>query len=392
MRIAYLDPHPLPDVLPETLQILQTVDALGMCGIEVEVVAPEPKDRCDPAAILGRPLSAATHLHHLPDMRRHWWVPGRSNRPFYRQALAWLRKYPVDAVLVRNLKLAEYLLNAGGGKDKSLPPLFFETHEIFAQTYREEHPQPSWRQAAKLRKLVAREKLVYQRAAGLIGLTSLLLGDITHHYGIATPTIIAADGVDDKLAAQAKIRNSHPKPVLLYLGSLHPWKGVDTLISMMQQIQRAELWIAGGNESRIAELKALAEKMQVAHSIRFLGEVHPLHRFDIINQADVCLLPLKQTSIGSRYTSPLKLFEYMALSKAIVISDLPAIREVLVDKKNALLVEAESPSAFSDAVNRLLEDQALRENLGTAAHVTSLDYTWQARAKRIIHFIETHTR
>ena len=50
------------------------------------------------------------------------------------------------------------------------------------------------------------------------------------------------------------------------------------------------------------------------------------------------VLPNPASAISTHFTSPLKLFEYMAAGRAIVASDLPAIREVLRDGENALLV------------------------------------------------------
>ena len=83
--------------------------------------------------------------------------------------------------------------------------------------------------------------------------------------------------------------------------------------------------------------------------------------------------------------SPLKMFEYMAAGKAIVSSDLPALREVLTDGEDALLVPAADVDAWEEAVDRLLADEALRTRLGVAAQKKLLrDFTWEARAERVL--------
>lgn len=376
MHIAYVDPHPVPDRCPEALQILQSVNALAAIGVQVTLVTPEPADATDPMAILGRPLAPGARLVHLPDLRRRWWAPRRSNQIFYRQATRWLRAHPVDALLVRNLKLAEKLLRADG-----LPPLFFETHEIFAQAFREEHPRPDWLARRKLGLLEKREAYVYGHARGLMALTSLLLQDVRTTYGADTPGIVVPDGVDLAAAAAARTpRPDNPLPVALYLGSLHPWKGVDILIRAMQTVDEAMLWIAGGNDARIRELGELADSLGIAGRLRFLGEVPPAQRFKLINQADICLLPLNDTSIGGRYTSPLKLFEYLALGKPVVASDLPSIREVLQPGRNALLVPAGDPAAIGAAIRSLVADRGMREKLGAEALLLAGRYGWEMRA------------
>jgi len=382
MHIAYLDPHPVPDNCPEALQILYTVDALGALGTRVTLVTPKPERVADTRAILGHTLSANVQVRHLKPRRGIWrWL--RSNKPFYRMAAPALKELRADAVLVRNLKMAEHLL-------RHVPevPLFFETHELFARSYQEEHKRLNLRKHHKLAALAQREEKVYRGARGLIALTPLLIDDIRQAYGVETPAVVAPDGVDLKQARAPVSVPPHTIPWLLYLGSLHPWKGVDTLIRALPHVkQAAELHIVGGNEQRIAELRKLAEELNVAARVVFHGPVEPGRRFEYIHQADICLLPLTDTGLGGRYTSPLKLFEYMAAGKAIVVSDLPSMRQVLTPEQDALLVPTGEPEAFAQAIERLLMDKGLRTRLGDAASSRALAFSWRARSETILRFI-----
>jgi glycosyltransferase involved in cell wall biosynthesis len=382
MHLAYLDPHPVPDNCPEALQMLYTVDALGSLGARVTLVTPKPDSTTDAHAILGHPLSAHVQVRHL-DSRRGLWRWLRSNQPFYRMAAGELKNLSADAVLVRNLKMAEHLLCHAPDV-----PLFFETHEFFARSYQEEHPQLSLRKHHKLATLAQREETVYRGARGLIALTPLLLDDIRQAYGIATPAVVAPDGVDLEQARAPVSVPSRTTPWLLYLGSLHPWKGVDTLIRALPHVkQAAELHVVGGNEQRIAELRNLAEELNVAARVVFHGPVEPGKRFEYVHQADICLLPLTDTGLGGRYTSPLKLFEYMAAGKAIVVSDLPSMRQVLTPEQEALLAPAGHPEAFAQTIERLLRDKALQRRLGDAAKSRAQAFSWRARSGTILRFI-----
>lgn len=417
MHLAYLDPHPVPDNCPEALQMLYTVDALGSLGARVMLVTPNPQSRhpwraalgsvhspkpestTDAHVILGHDLSANVQVRHL-DPRRGLWRWLRSNQPFYRMAASELKTLGADAVLVRNLKMAEHLLRYAPNV-----PLFFETHELFAQSYREEHPRMNLRQHHKLAALAQREEFVYRNAKGLIALTSLLAEDIRKTYRIETPMIVAPDGVDLE-QAQASIISTAPHttpgmaeveqrreqlpttPWLLYLGSLHPWKGVDTLVRAMAQVkQPAELHVVGGNAARIKELRALADEFDVTRRVVFHGPVEPGRRFEYIHRADICLLPLTDTGLGGRYTSPLKLFEYMAAGKAIVVSDLPSMHQVLTPEQDALLVPTGKPEAFAQAIDRLLVDEGLKTRLGDAAKSRAQNFSWRARSETILRFI-----
>ena len=385
MKVLYLDPHPVPDTTPEALQILQTADALSRCGAEVDLVAPAPPHGKSAEAILGRPLSPGLRLQPTRDFRRAWWFPSGSSKLFYREARAIVATSNADVVLVRNLKLAEALLTL-----RRRPPLFFETHEIFAQSYRESNPIPNWRQRAKLAALTRREEFVYRHANGLLALTQLLMDDIRTTYAVTTPAVVVPDGVDLELARQALSSASsfdEKNNKVLYLGSLHPWKGVETLVQAAVDLPQAKIQIAGGTSARIAELHNLANALDVADRIEFLGPVAPAERFHIIGAARVCVLPLTATSIATRYTSPLKLFEYMAMGRAIVAADTPAIREVLTNERDALLVLPEDSCALASAIARLLAEPDMAQQLGAEAqrHVAER-YSWEARAGMILDF------
>ncbi|WP_374339610.1 glycosyltransferase family 4 protein [Leeia sp.] len=385
MRIAYLNPQAVPDTLPSTLQILQTVEALGLAGVQVDLVTPQARNGHTVASLLGRALPPQVQLHPLPDYRKRWFFPFASHRPFYWQAVRWLRQHPVDAVYVRNLKLAEVLLRAFSSR----LPIFFETHELFAQTLAEQLPEAARAQHRKLLALRAREGKVYREVKGLITITQTLLDDIRAEYALETPAWVAPDGVDLTLARQVAPREQgdRPLPVLLYLGSLHPWKGVDALVEAMTQVASAELWVAGGGAERLAALQQRAAQLGISHRIRWLGFVPPRERFTLIAQADICVLPLSATSIGSRYTSPLKLFEYMAMGKPVLVRDVPAIREVITHGENGYLYtdEAHLPTA----IQALLSQPEQWPALGKAAAESAQHYAWSCRAEGIIRFMKS---
>jgi glycosyltransferase involved in cell wall biosynthesis len=95
------------------------------------------------------------------------------------------------------------------------------------------------------------------------------------------------------------------------------------------------------------------------------------------------VLPNSMSAISDRYTSPLKLFEYMRLGRPIVASNLAAIREVLTDGKTALLVPPDDPEALAAALVRLGSDLGLAAALGAAARGLAPEYTWARRAERL---------
>ena len=395
MRVVYIDPHPVPGEVTEALQILQMVDAFGRCGAEVELISPRAAYPREAAQILGHPLSERVQIHTLPNPRNQWWFPSGSNRPFFWLVTRLLRMpsdQTVDALFVRNLKLAAHLLRQPPG---SMPPLFFDAHELFANSYREEHRTLSLRKRRKLAKLAATETLVYQRASALFCTTPKLLEDIRTTYRITTPAWASPLGYDAQLARQAACIARRPRntpPVLLFLGNPHPWKGVGTLLEAMVEVEGAILKIVGGGGARHDALLRQARALGVSDRVRLARAVPPAQRFQVIASADICLVPLSKRTIASRYTSPLKVFEYMAMGKPIVATDLPSIRLLLEPGKHALLAEAENPASFAQAIRTLLQTPHMAERLAKTAQQHAQRYTWEKRAEKILVQIQRHGR
>uniref|UniRef100_UPI0036D9FA2C glycosyltransferase n=1 Tax=Photorhabdus sp. RM322S TaxID=3342825 RepID=UPI0036D9FA2C len=385
MKIAYIDPYPVPDYRVASLQILQNVDAFARQGADVYLVVPEGKNTVE--EILGRSLSSSAKLISLRNIRRKWYFPLNTQKMFYFQVSSWLSKNEVNAVFTRNLKIAKYLLS----KHPEIP-LFFESHEIFAQSFKESHDLGKNKNQRKYQKLRETEHFVYSQSRVVFVLTSLLRDDIISEYHVDTSIVIAPDGVD-MLAAESMSSNklastkSEFPTQILYLGSLHHWKGVPTAIKAMSYLENAALNIAGGEPEQIQQLQQIAQQIGVCDRVNFLGFIQPKLRFQIIADNDICLLPLTKTSIGSRYTSPLKLFEYMAMGKPVVISDFPSIRDV-VDENAVSFADSENAESFAQQIQSLRDNpKRVKAQVGYAKMLVTERLNWDKRARLIMQTI-----
>jgi glycosyltransferase involved in cell wall biosynthesis len=160
---------------------------------------------------------------------------------------------------------------------------------------------------------------------------------------------------------------------------------VDILLRALARVPEASGLIVGGHgaEPDLGRLKALAADLGIANRVTFTGLVDPERVPAFLMAADVLALPNPASAISTNFTSPLKLFEYMAAGRPIVASDLPAIREVLTHEVDALLVPPGDDAAMAAAIARLLEDRALAGRLAAAAQDRVRDYGWDTRAERL---------
>src|SRR5690606_26879499 len=129
--------------------------------------------------------------------------------------------------------------------------------------------------------------------------------------------------------------------VVAYAGHLYPWKGVDVLIRALAAVPDVQGLIVGGHpaEADRARVEQLAGSLGLASRITFTGHLPPSEVAPRLAAASMLVLPNTASAISERYTSPLKLFEYLAMGRPIVASDLPAIRAVLTDDQSALRSE-----------------------------------------------------
>ncbi len=172
-----------------------------------------------------------------------------------------------------------------------------------------------------------------------------------------------------------------------YLGHLYPGKGMEIISDLVPRCPWAHFHVVGGSSQDIVYWQK-----KVGHAVNLT-----FHGFKPHNLMDgylaafhVLLAPYQESVISggsdiARWMSPLKLFEYMAAGKPIVCSDLPVLREVLEDGKDALLCPPEDLNSWVKALKLFSEDKVLRDKLGRAAYAKFIKYhTWAKRADLVL--------
>jgi glycosyltransferase involved in cell wall biosynthesis len=169
--------------------------------------------------------------------------------------------------------------------------------------------------------------------------------------------------------------------VLGFVGFVRAWHGLDWGVEALADLPDNVHLVVVGDGPACAPLQARAEALGVHGRVHLLGRVPHDQVGAHMRGFDIAL----QTA-STPYASPLKLFEYMALGRAIIAPDQANIREVLTHGQNALLFKAGREEAFRMALRRLCLDAGLRERLGQNARRTldETPYTWANNATRIV--------
>ena len=176
-----------------------------------------------------------------------------------------------------------------------------------------------------------------------------------------------------------------------YVGNLYPGKGMEVVERLAAAKLDVDFHIVGGTEEHIQHWRSRCGESHV----HFHGFVAHACLPSAYGRFDVAIAPLQSRIEGAaggdiaRWTSPLKIFEYMASGKAIVASDLPVLREVLQHESNALLVPPDDIAGWERALQRLADDTNLRDRLGKQARDDfARRHTWKQRAQAILHVLE----
>jgi glycosyltransferase involved in cell wall biosynthesis len=174
--------------------------------------------------------------------------------------------------------------------------------------------------------------------------------------------------------------------VVGFLGSLRPWHGIDFLLDAAAATRGAipsirVLVVGEGPESAAAQARAV--DLGIADAVVFGGWVDHEEVPSHLAACDVVVAPYPP--IEPFYFSPMKLVEAMAVGRAVVAPDLPALSNLLRHEENALLYRPGDLAALARSLVRLGRDEALRRRLGErAARETLAERTWDRNAAFVL--------
>jgi glycosyltransferase involved in cell wall biosynthesis len=234
------------------------------------------------------------------------------------------------------------------------------------------------------------EGVVWRGADVVLPVTQVLGGHVTARGVPPGRVAVIANGINlahfsaAPTPEVAKARLGWPDSIILgFTGFIRDWHRVDRVLQWMASADapaNARLLVVGDGPAR-ASLEQLAATLSLGDRVRFTGVVSRHDVPSFVAAFDIALQPAVVP-----YASPLKLFEYLAMGKAIVAPGQPNIAEVLSDDRNALLFDAQAPGTLEAALSRLCRDAELRQRLGRAAAetITQQNLTWLGNAQRVV--------
>ena len=189
---------------------------------------------------------------------------------------------------------------------------------------------------------------------------------------VNVPIEVISNGIDLSIIEKTKINEDFlekyqlkdiiHKPIVLYVGRLSKEKNIETLIKViplvLKETEAIFLFVGEGNLKKkiISELK----KQSLIEKTRFISTVEPnqedIYRFYKISSLFVMPSPIEAQSLAT--------MEAMACGLPIVASKTGALKELVRDKENGLLVDPFNVEELAQAIGELLKNQKLKEEMG----------------------------
>lgn len=174
-----------------------------------------------------------------------------------------------------------------------------------------------------------------------------------------------------------------------YVGHLYTGKGMEIIDELSKNVPSVDFHVVGGLEQDIEYWKSKCTQKNI-----FFHGFYPRKKIpNIIQCFDIMIAPFKSKILLSdkkidigRWTSPLKIFEYMAARKPIISSKIVSVKEVLTHRETALLVDPEKIEEWCTSLDELITSESLRIEIAKNAYDLFMKkYTWAKRAENIIN-------
>ena len=365
--LAYLTASRIPGRAANSIQVVKMAQALLTIDPNLMMTAVRGEGEASPELLRSR-----YGVMQLPAIER-FSASGRFGIHAYNFRVARLaRRRGADLVLSRSIGAAA--ITAGMGI-----PTVFECHappQGFERRY--------WRYLLKASGF--RRIAVISQA-----LRRILIEQ--HPEAADVDLVVAPDGVDtdrfDGLPSPAQAKREAGRDpgrlVAGYAGHLYSGRGIEVILELAGRLLGWDFLIVGGDD---VDIEAVARSLHAKKlgNVELAGFVSNAELPRRLAVADVLLMPY-QRHVAVRggkldtaaWMSPLKMFEYMAMGRAIVASDLPVLREVL-DDSTARMVAPERVEDWEAAL-RELADERLREQLASAARALAARYDWRHRVR-----------
>jgi len=376
MKIYYIANARMPNEKAHGIQIAKMCEAFVETGVDVTLVV--PRRATEPQSMQEYyNLRVPIQLIRLPVI--DWYIGGRigyliSSVSFMLSCLffIWQKKRVGEKFILYTIDMDSY---SSSVLALSNNPFFSEFH------------------GTKPRTLA--QHMLFKRVSGIITINKIIMEELKNNFPYSTARyIIEPNGVDlsefvrvDKEKARIRLGLPRDARIVLYTGRFFEWKGLEILPQAAILTPTIRWQIVGGEKDDFSRLV----RESLPDNLFFAGSRPHNEMYLWFAATDALLVLGTIRDVQSyRYTSPMKLFEYLATGRPIIASNTPAVREI-VNEAEVFFYKSDDAQDLARVVEYAIIHSAELASLVKKAMHHAVTSSWITRAERIIKFIVENT-
>lgn len=276
-----------------------------------------------------------------------------------------LNTLPVAAALARRLGL----------------PLTYDAHELYPEI------STLSRREAAIWSFV--ERHLSGRADNTLTVCDSIAAEIERRYSVPRPTVLlncpaAGNGAAAATAGGPMVGG---EPVVLYQGGFAPHRGLDTLVLAAHGLERGVIRLMGWGLLE-EELRKLIAREGLEDRVAIVSPVPPGEVVTAATRATVGVIPYEPVGLNNTYTTPNKLFDYMAAGLPVAASRLPELTRFVEEGEMGLTFPPGDPTALAAALNKILADPERYRQMRERSEEAGRRYTWEKESPKLLALYE----
>jgi glycosyltransferase involved in cell wall biosynthesis len=233
------------------------------------------------------------------------------------------------------------------------------------------------------------DRFIYRRVDGFVAVSSYLKEQLVREYKIDGNNILVLPngGDPEKLKPDNKgdelRKNTQAPQNIGFVGGFFKWHGLDLLVDAFSEIAQERtnigLMLVGDGPER-ADLERRVDQMGLSSRVQFVGQVAHDSMHQWISKFTIGVMP-----DSNEYGSPVKVFEYMAMGKPVVVPDYGPLRDCVENGKEGLFFKPRDAHAMASCFRLLLQDEKLYWDMSAAAREKIVTkHNWLENARRTL--------
>ena len=380
MRIVFAKQFDLPSRKAHPLQVIRTAAAVARIGHDSWIL-PRVRRRESAKdlvrATLGDDLPGKLHVCGTPANR-----PEVASRMRRRRLILMLLSSGSDLVFYSRNRVETLELLKWRRRLLRRCPIVHEFHNL-------DHLLPDGLPPGVTPEMSLRQETdIWNKVNAVTAISSTLCDELYACFGESRRVTVVPSAVDLKTFSAVTPGTCGDGPIILtYCGGLYAYKGVDALLDALTLLpEQYHLRIVGG--SRPDDLSRLTKRAdedpRLRNRIDLRGQVAAAEVPGNLAGSHLLLMPTSDNPRAQKFTSPIKLFEYLATGIPIIAAPAPSILSVITDGQDAFVAKGSDGSSLAAAIVRAMEDEQALQQVGRRARERAKEYTWEKRAERVV--------